>query len=99
MSLVHHLIEVNKIACGNVDRRTLTTFPQALLLLRLFFPKIGHLYLGEIRAFLLCLDTQLHQIFTIYFKYSPINMICIPLLPGNTLEEQILRGEIPFHRL
>lgn len=57
MNQVHHLIDINKKACGKVDRKTLTTFPQALLLLRVFFPKIGHLYLGEIRTFLLCLDT------------------------------------------
>jgi hypothetical protein len=58
MNQVHYLIDLNKIACGKVDRRTLTTFPQALLLLRSFIPKTGHLYFAEKGTFLLCLDTH-----------------------------------------
>lgn len=57
MNQVHYLIDVNKIDCGKVDRRTLPTFPQSLLILRSFIPKTGHLYFAEKGTFLLCLDT------------------------------------------
>jgi hypothetical protein len=58
MNQVHYLIDVNKIACGKVDRRTLPTFPQSLLILRSFIPKTGHLYFAEKGTFLLCLDRR-----------------------------------------
>ena len=49
-----------KIACGKVDRKTLTTIPQALLLLWWRAPMIGHLYSAENRTFLLCIDMEYH---------------------------------------
>ena len=44
MNQVHYLIDVNKIDCGKVGSVLLSTFPQSLLILRSFIPKIGHLY-------------------------------------------------------
>jgi hypothetical protein len=38
------LIDDIKTTCGKMDRKTLTAFPQALLLLWWRVPKIGHLY-------------------------------------------------------
>ena len=61
MNQVHYLIDVNKIDCGKVDRRTLPTFPQSLLILRSFIPKTGHLYFAEKGTFLLCLDSVIVQ--------------------------------------
>ena len=40
MNLLHPLIDDNKTAYGKVDRRALTTFPQALRSLQVF-PKKG----------------------------------------------------------
>lgn len=55
MNLLHPLIDDNKTAYGKVDRRALTTFPQALRILQVF-PKRGHLYFAEKGTFLLWLD-------------------------------------------
>jgi hypothetical protein len=44
MILLHPLIDDSKNTCGKLDRKTLTTFPQALLLLWWRVPTIGHLY-------------------------------------------------------
>ena len=60
MILLHSLIDDSKNTCGKLDRKTLTTFPQALLLVWWRVPTIGHLYFAENRTFLLCIDILTH---------------------------------------
>ena len=60
MILLHPLIDDSKNTCGKLDRKTLTTFLQALLLLWWRVPTIGHLYFAENRTFLLCIDRILY---------------------------------------
>jgi len=63
MNKPHQLIDDNKMACGKVDRSTLTTFPQARRLRGVFpkkgdistLQKLGHFY------FVLTADIKLEK--------------------------------------
>ena len=57
MNRLRPLIDAYKIACGKVDRKTLT-LSHKLYDGHRCSPKTGHLYFGEFRTFLLWVDSN-----------------------------------------
>ncbi len=74
MNLLHPLIDDNKTAYGKVDRRALTTFPQALRSLQVF-PKKGDISTLQKKGhFYFVLTRKLNTLtkYLIHVKLSPL---------------------------